>query len=96
MGGFSACHQVGADAANRVGPALNGIVGAPVGGAEGFRYSATLEDAAAAGDVWTHEALSGFLANPKGYYPKTKMSFPGLRDAADVEAVIAYLATFEG
>jgi len=37
------------------------------------------------------EALAGFLANPKGYAPGTKMSFAGLKKESDVAAVIEYL-----
>ena len=90
----SSCHQVGANATNRTGPVLNGIVGGPIGAVDGFRYSGTFADAAAAGDVWTPEKLAAFLADPRGAMPGTKMSFRGVRDEADIDALIAYLATF--
>ncbi|WP_306131616.1 c-type cytochrome [Roseivivax marinus] len=86
-----ACHQVGADASNRVGPQLNGLLGRTVGSAEGFSYSSTFEKAHDAGEVWTAEHLAEFLADPRGTYTGTKMSFAGLKDDADIEAVTAYI-----
>lgn len=90
-----ACHQVGEDAKNRVGPVLNGIVGQPAAALEDFKYSSVLQERAAEGLVWTNEELSAFLASPKKYMKGTKMSFAGLRKDDDIEDVIAYLATFE-
>ena len=88
------CHIVGDDARNRVGPVLNGVIGAPAGQIEGFRYSGALRDAANDGLRWTPEALDAFLADPRGVVPGTRMSFRGLPDPRDRADVIAYLATF--
>ncbi len=90
-----ACHQVGEGAKNRVGPILNGIVGGAAGAVEGFRYSKAMAEAGEGGLVWDHEALAGYLADPRGYLPKNKMTFRGLKKAEDIDAVIAYLASFE-
>jgi len=90
----SACHKVGAGAKNAVGPALNGIVDAAMGQAEGFKYSNTLAEMAAAGGVWDAASLHAFLENPKGFVKGTKMSFAGLKKPEDRDAVIAYLSTF--
>jgi cytochrome c len=89
------CHQVGEDADNRTGPALNGIVGAAAGQNPDFRYSDALKEAAANGLVWNDENLAAFLRKPKDLISGTKMSFAGLRKDDDIEDVIAYLATFE-
>lgn len=91
-----ACHQVGDGAKNRVGPVLNGVMGASAGHIDGFKYSKPLMAKAAEGLVWNTETLSEFLADPKKYMKGTKMSFAGLKKDADIEAVIAYLATFSG
>jgi cytochrome c len=91
----AACHQVGEGAKNRVGPHLNGIVGQAAGAVEGFRYSKALEERAGEGLVWDAEALKAFLADPRGYLPRTKMAFPGLRSDEDLAAVVAYLETQE-
>ena len=91
-----ACHQLGEDAKNRTGPVLNGMLGRAVGSVEGFRYSGVFQDAAAAGDVWTQDSLAAFLADPRGTMSGTKMSFRGVRDAAEIEALIAYIQSFDG
>lgn len=91
-----ACHQIGPNAGNRTGPALNEIVGAPAGQVEGYRYSKVLRAAAEDGLVWTPAELTEFLASPKGYLKGNKMKFPGLRRPADIKAVIAYLASSKG
>jgi len=35
--------------------------------------------------------LAAFLANPRGYNPKTAMTFRGLRSRKDIDDVIAYI-----
>ena len=83
--------MVGEGAQNRVGPELNAIMGRTVGAIPDFRYSDVFQDAMAAGEVWDNDKLHAFLANPKDAMPGTKMSFRGVRDAADIDALIAYL-----
>lgn len=90
-----ACHMVGEGAKNRVGPALNGVVGGPVASVEGFKYSDVFQEMAAEGAVWTEEELAAFLDSPRKYAKGTKMAFPGLRKEEEIADVIAYLATFE-
>lgn len=90
-----ACHQVGDSAKNRVGPVLNGIVGAPAGAVDGFKYSTALSAMADDGLVWDDASLRAFLANPKGFMKGTKMSFAGLKKDADLDAISAYLASFD-
>ena len=92
FGKCKACHQVGDDAKNRVGPVLNGIVGADIAAVDGFNYSNALADMDGA---WTEETLAAFLADPRGFAKGTKMSFAGLRKEDEIAAVTAYLSTFE-
>lgn len=92
----SACHKVGDGARNAAGPVLNGVVGRSVGTAEGFKYSDVMAQAGAGGMVWDHATLDAYLADPKGFLPKNKMSFAGLKTEEDRAAVIAYLASFGG
>ena len=89
------CHQIGENASNRTGPVLNGMLGRTIGSVEGFRYSGVFQEAAAAGTVWTEESLAAFLADPRGMMAGTKMSFRGVRDEADIAALIAYIQSFD-
>ena len=89
------CHQVGQKAKNRMGPHLNGIIGASAGAVEKYKYSNALKKAADDGLVWNEEELAGFLKKPKAYLKGTKMSFAGLKKEKDIAAVIEYLKTFE-
>lgn len=90
-----ACHAVGEDAKNKVGPQLNGIVGAAAGQVADFKYSDALTTMAADGLVWDEDSLAAFLTKPKEFMKGTKMSFAGLRKEKDVANVIAYLQGFE-
>lgn len=90
------CHQVGEGAVNRVGPALTGVFGATAGTHEGFRYSPVLVEAGEEGLIWTEETLSAFLADPRGYLPRNRMGFAGLRNEEDIAAVIAYIRSESG
>lgn len=92
----AACHQVGPEAKNRVGPELNGIIGRTAGTLEGFSYSKAMVEAGAGGLVWDEETLDAYLANPKGMVKGTKMAFAGLKSEEDRQAVIAYLAAQGG
>lgn len=89
-----ACHMVGEGAKNRVGPVLNGVMGATIGGHDDFKYSSVFEEAAEAGRKWDEAAMAEFLAAPKSYMKGTKMSFAGLKKDEDIEAIIAYLQSF--
>ncbi|MEL6595038.1 MAG: c-type cytochrome [Pseudomonadota bacterium] len=87
----AACHQVGADAKNRTGPALNGIMGAEAGRIEGFRYSKAMKAAAEDGLIWDEANMAAFLTRPREFMQGTRMAFSGFRKESDIEAVIAYL-----
>ncbi len=89
-----ACHQVGPDAENKVGPVLNGIVGRQIASDADFKYSDVLMALGAEGKVWSSEELALFLEKPREYAKGTKMAFAGLRKEEERQNVIAYLATF--
>ncbi len=90
-----ACHMVGPDAKNRVGPELNGVIDRQIASVEGFKYSDVFMEKADEGFVWSEDNLESYLADPKGFIPGNKMSFAGLKKEDDVEDVLAYLATFQ-
>jgi cytochrome c len=89
-----ACHDVGPQAKNKVGPVLTGIIGRKAGSVEGFPYSDANKTAGAGGLVWTEEVLFKYLENPLAFMKGTKMAFAGLSDPQDRKDVIAYLKTF--
>ena len=82
-----ACHEVGA-ATNRVGPHLVGLFGRPAGSLDGYRYSQAMAES---GLVWDDASLRTFLSNPRAAVPGNRMSFVGVRDDGELDALIAYL-----
>jgi len=98
----AACHQIGEDAKNKVGPVLTNVVGRAAGSFEGYRYGRSMTAAGEAGLVWTPDNLFTYLAGPKDFLreylddrkAKAKMSFH-LPDEQDRLDIIAYLASFE-
>ena len=88
------CHQIGEGAKNRIGPHLNGVFGRVAGTHEGFRFSKGFEAAAASGMEWHADTLDAFLTNPKDVISGTRMSYRGMKDAADRKNLIAYLRIF--
>jgi cytochrome c len=89
-----ACHDVGPDAKNKVGPLLNGIIGRKAGTIDGFAYSDANKTAGAGGLVWSEDVLFKYLENPLTFMKGTKMAFAGLKDAQDRKDLIAYLKKF--
>ncbi|MEP7173753.1 MAG: cytochrome c family protein [Aestuariivirga sp.] len=86
------CHKVGPDAANSIGPVLNGIVGRAAGTVPGYHYSAATKDS---GLVWDETTLKTYLHAPRKLVPGTKMTFSGLPKDKDIADVIAYLKQFD-
>lgn len=86
-----ACHAVGEGAKNKVGPELNDLIGRQAGSVEGFKYSRAMAES---GITWNDETIAAYLADPRGYIPKNKMAFAGLKKDEDIANVIAYLKTF--
>jgi cytochrome c len=89
-----ACHSIGEGATNRIGPVLTDVVGRQPGTYEGYSYSDAMKAFGGENPAWTPELLHAFLTAPKTEVPGTKMAFPGLKEQADRDNVIAYLMTF--
>lgn len=89
-----ACHEIGPDAKNKLGPLLNGILGRKAGSIDGFQYSPANKKAGDEGWVWTVENLLKYLLNPREAMPGNRMAFAGLADDQDRLDVVAYLKTF--
>lgn len=81
----STCHA--ADT-TPIAPGLAGLLGRRAGSTS-FPNSSALSSA---GFEWTAERLNAFLTDPRGYIPGNQMAFFGLEDAADRDALIAYIA----
>ena len=84
-----ACHKL-EDGANGTGPHLFAVVDRGIGDVAGFGYSDVL---GSNDDVWSADNLNGFLENPKGWAPGTKMAFAGLKKPEDRANLVAYLQT---
>ena len=84
----AACHSIKEGGANKIGPALWGVLGRAAGSVPGYKYSKAM---AAHGKNWSFEEMNGFLIKPKDWIKGTKMSFAGLKNAKDRAAVILYM-----
>jgi cytochrome c len=83
-----ACHQVGPEAKNGVGPVLNGIVGRKAGEVAGYNYSDANKNS---GLTWDEATLRAYLTDPKAKVPGTKMIFPGIKREKQLDDLMAYL-----
>lgn len=88
-----ACHTIGADARNKAGPQLNGVVGRKAAAVPGFRYSDAMTEAARNGLVWTEPKLTAYLESPDTFLPQGVMAFAGVKNAGDLKDLIAFLKT---
>ena len=84
----TACHSITKGGANKIGPALWGVLGRKAGSISNYKYSKAM---AAHGKSWSFEEMNGFLIKPKDWIKGTKMSFAGLKNAKDRAAVILYM-----
>jgi len=84
----AACHSIAKGGANKIGPALWGVIGRKAGAVPNYKYSKAL---VAHGKAWSFEEMNGFLIKPKDWIKGTKMSFAGLKKAEDRAAVILYM-----
>jgi cytochrome c len=86
-----ACHALTANAGQKAGPQLAGLMGRAVAGDPTFDYSPVMRAAREKGEVWTKEKLDLFLADPQALYSGTWMGGPPIRDAklrADILCVL--------
>jgi len=88
------CHQLGRGAEDGIGPHLNGLFGRRAAVHEGFAYSAAMRRAGVDGLIWTLETLDAYIENPRALVSRTRMSYPGLKDAQARADLLAYLRTF--
>ena len=84
----AACHSISKGGANKIGPALWGVIGRKAGAISDYKYSKAL---VAHGKIWSFEEMNGFLIKPKEWIKGTKMAFAGLKNVKDRAAVILYM-----
>ncbi len=84
----AACHVIEKGGANKIGPALYGVLGRKVAAIDDYKYSQALVDH---GKEWTFEEMNGYLKKPQSWIKGTKMSFAGLRKEKDRASVILFL-----
>ena len=84
----AACHSISQGGANKIGPALWGVLGRKAGAVSDYKYSKAMASYA---KPWSFEEMNGFLIKPKDWIKGTKMSFAGLKSAKDRAAVILYM-----
>jgi cytochrome c len=88
-----ACHSVDPAERGLPGPNLYHVIGRPAAALDDYEYSPAMIAAGRTGKlVWTETTLDRFLANPQAFLPGTAMNFFGLRNAAERQAVIGFLA----
>jgi cytochrome c len=84
-----ACHTEKPDA---LGPSLKGVFGRKAAALEDFRYSNPMKRA---NIVWDEENLRAYIADPQAKVKGNRMPFGGLREAKDIDDVVAYLKTYQ-
>jgi cytochrome c len=84
------CHAIGPHEPALEGPTLWGVIGRPVAGAPDFEYSDGLRRLEG---NWDRDRLDRFLAAPQAYAPGVRMTFGGVRSAADRQVVLDFLET---
>jgi cytochrome c len=84
------CHAIRADEPALEGPTLWGVVGRRIASAPDFEYSDGLRRLQG---NWDRDRLDRFLAAPQSYAPGVRMTFGGVRSAADRQVVLDFLET---
>lgn len=85
------CHSLEPGKNDLEGPTLNRILGRPIAAEPNFTYSPALRRFAQGNPAWTRTLLDRFAADPQALVPGTSMTFTGMADAAERQALIDYL-----
>jgi cytochrome c len=87
-----ACHAIGENAKNKVGPELNGLNGRKSGTAAGYAYSDANKNS---GITWDEATFKDYIKDPKAKIPGTKMAFAGIKKETEVNDLWAFLAQYD-
>lgn len=83
-----ACHSFDKEGANRIGPALHNVVGRKIASVSSYKYSDAMANTKG---TWDLKTLDKYLTEPMKMVPGTLMVFPGIKDASDRAALLAWL-----
>lgn len=92
FGVCKACHQIGENAKNAVGPLLNGVIGRMAGSVAGYSYSDANKNS---GITWDNATFREYIKDPKATVPGTKVIYPGLKDGQKTSDLVAFLNQFD-
>jgi cytochrome c len=86
------CHSIGPDAANKVGPELNGLDGRKSGVVDGFNYSDANKTS---GITWSEAVFKEYIKDPRAKVPGTKMVFAGIKSEKEQGDLWSYVSQFD-
>src|SRR5690349_2268313 len=92
FGQCRACHQIGPNAKNVIGPELNGVIGRKAGTVPGYSYTPANKNS---GLTWDEETFETYIKNPQGVVKGTKMTFAGIKNDQQIKDLYAYLKQFD-
>src|SRR6187551_2734748 len=87
-----ACHAIGENAKNKVGPELNGLDGRKSGTAAGYSYSDANKNS---GITWDEATFKEYIKDPKAKIPGTKMVFAGIKKETEINDLWAFISQFD-
>ena len=87
-----ACHAIGEDAKNKVGPELNGLDGRKAGTAPDYNYSEANKNS---GITWNEANFKEYIKDPKAKVPVTKMFFAGIKNEKEINDLWAYVSQYD-
>ena len=76
FGKCAPCHSIGEDAANKVGPLLNGLDGRKAGAVEGFSYSDANKNS---GITWNEATFKEYIKDRGPRFPAPRWFSPASR-----------------
>ena len=87
-----ACHAIGEDAKNKVGPELNGLDGRKSGTVPDYNYSNANKNSSI---TWNETQFKEYIQDPRAKVPGTKMVFVGIKNEKEVNDLWAYVSQFD-
>ena len=87
-----ACHAIGEDAKNKVGPELNGLDGRKSGTAPDYNYSEANKNS---GITWIEANFKEYIKDPTAKVPGTKMAFAGIKNEKEINDLWAFVSQYD-